>query len=546
MGYNFTIKISKLKTWSLVSSYYAHNTRTEVVVNADANRTPLNRLLIGEPDIDPKAWCLARLNGQRVSPRQVLVVSMILEATPDYFRPGRAGRPGEYAPERLEPWVKASQEWLEETVGSQIILNAALHLDEVTPHIHVLILPLTASNKLNCYQFLCDNMLTSYYSKSYFYKLKDLGFIWIKHHNIKRSIPKLFSYYSYVQVSHNPTPDLSPLDLIRPKNPGPISLLWPGANQKHAQKAALAALEQGIKARKEIFQDCKRRIVSLNKDFELMKNNTKDCYRRIVLSLDNFQLMNDQHTEKWLSKCLGLKPKELPGGASQGQRSQPTPGLTPTSLGELNDSQPRKNKIRRLIFPEMKADFDLDEERTIRIGQGYWRDGLSRIQGQGSMAFLTYIYSYGQAKRAQVAKIIASDQRMFQCLTQQKNSVNNAAKSLARYNLGFLDSRMAMALEKWRRTPQSDWPAVFIDPEKIQRIKNAGVAERAPFYLTSSDRELTQAKELVKENKEVKETIKALAPRPRLSNDQNPKIEPKMEPEKDPAIESRYPLQPKL
>jgi hypothetical protein len=74
---------------------------------------------------------------------------MLLTASPDYFRswPGGRDEAGKHSPERLEKWVKASMAFLTEQYGPQL-LQAELHLDEKTPHIHVLLVPLV-DNKLS-------------------------------------------------------------------------------------------------------------------------------------------------------------------------------------------------------------------------------------------------------------------------------------------------------------------------------------------------------------------------------------------------------------
>lgn len=66
-------------------------------------------------------------------------VQMVLSASPSYFRDEGQG-PGEWNPEKLDAWVESTMAYLKDNFGSDVI-HVALHLDEDTPHLHVLIAP---------------------------------------------------------------------------------------------------------------------------------------------------------------------------------------------------------------------------------------------------------------------------------------------------------------------------------------------------------------------------------------------------------------------
>ena len=72
-----------------------------------------------------------------------------MSASPVYFRPDNPEQYGHYDPARLEPWLDASMSWLQKKYGDRLI-SAVLHLDEATPHLQFLILPLDDNGKLNC------------------------------------------------------------------------------------------------------------------------------------------------------------------------------------------------------------------------------------------------------------------------------------------------------------------------------------------------------------------------------------------------------------
>lgn len=66
-------------------------------------------------------------------------VQMVISASPNFFRTDGKG-PGEWDKKRLKSWTDKTMQWLRKTYGDDLA-HVSLHLDEDTPHIHVLIVP---------------------------------------------------------------------------------------------------------------------------------------------------------------------------------------------------------------------------------------------------------------------------------------------------------------------------------------------------------------------------------------------------------------------
>jgi len=66
-------------------------------------------------------------------------VQMVLSASPSFFRSEGQG-PGEWDPEKLKAWQDKTLAWLKKEYGKDLV-HVSLHLDEDTPHMHVLIVP---------------------------------------------------------------------------------------------------------------------------------------------------------------------------------------------------------------------------------------------------------------------------------------------------------------------------------------------------------------------------------------------------------------------
>ena len=70
----------------------------------------------------------------------VLCREIVLSASPSYFRPGRESMGGVFEPDKVKAWSSASLAWAKRQWPDQLA-SAVLHLDEQTPHLHMLVIP---------------------------------------------------------------------------------------------------------------------------------------------------------------------------------------------------------------------------------------------------------------------------------------------------------------------------------------------------------------------------------------------------------------------
>ena len=78
----------------------------------------------------------------------VHAVEIILSASPEYFRPENPRAAGKWRADRLKAWQDLSFSWLGDKYGDRLI-DARLHLDEATPHIQAIVVPITPDNRLS-------------------------------------------------------------------------------------------------------------------------------------------------------------------------------------------------------------------------------------------------------------------------------------------------------------------------------------------------------------------------------------------------------------
>lgn len=106
----------------------------------DPLRSHLNEVLHGprtQQDALNKVWAdgVRKPAAQAESP----YVQMVLSASPEFFRRDGQG-PGQWNEARLKVWKAETMKWLKAEYGADLA-HVSLHLDEETPHMHVLVVP---------------------------------------------------------------------------------------------------------------------------------------------------------------------------------------------------------------------------------------------------------------------------------------------------------------------------------------------------------------------------------------------------------------------
>ena len=157
-------RLAKVSGFGTVGAMGAHQARTRPTPNADPALLARNEWLV-RPEgglVDAvrtrieRAETLRREAAEqagRKTPKKrrsdaVLAVEMILSASAEFFRPERPWEAKTYDEERMTAWRDASLAWLKGRYGANLV-SAVLHLDEATPHIHAVFVPLTEDHRLS-------------------------------------------------------------------------------------------------------------------------------------------------------------------------------------------------------------------------------------------------------------------------------------------------------------------------------------------------------------------------------------------------------------
>lgn len=107
----------------------------------DPERSHLNRVLLGPRTQSEALEALFASGVQRPTAQaEAPYIQIVIGASAEFFRPNDPEAAGTYDPERVEQFQREAMEWLKAKFGDDL-LHVSLHLDETTPHMHVLVAP---------------------------------------------------------------------------------------------------------------------------------------------------------------------------------------------------------------------------------------------------------------------------------------------------------------------------------------------------------------------------------------------------------------------
>jgi hypothetical protein len=84
--------------------------------------------------------------GAKVRPDSVRGVEVLLTASPEAFKRQADGSPNDW---HGSQWAEANIAFLKGKFGEQNVVSCTLHQDELTPHFHAVVVPLTADDRLS-------------------------------------------------------------------------------------------------------------------------------------------------------------------------------------------------------------------------------------------------------------------------------------------------------------------------------------------------------------------------------------------------------------
>lgn len=143
------LRLSKLKNLGMATSATQHNYRQQDTPNADPRLAPLNEELLNHGHRN--YWHLANeriaeLHLPRLRSDAVRAVELVLTASPDAFPREADGRAKDV---RGGNWVLDNFNFVRQRFGEQNVVSFTVHQDEITPHVHAVVVPVTADGRLS-------------------------------------------------------------------------------------------------------------------------------------------------------------------------------------------------------------------------------------------------------------------------------------------------------------------------------------------------------------------------------------------------------------
>lgn len=393
-------RAEKLKTAGNVGGSAAHIQRTRPTPNADPDRTGLNRVLVGAAGDDIPALVRARIAdyGLKTRKNSVLAFEVILSASPDYFRPEAPEVSGTWDAARLEPWVDASQKWLREKYGSRLI-SAVLHLDEETPHIHAVVVPVDEKNSLNCRAFLGNRKLLSQLQTDAGNAFKHLGL----DRGVERSgakHTKIKEYYAAVNSKFEIVP---PVETPMPVQPGPeptppLVFFGPAARDKFAAeleswKTRKAHYDAQLKKRNEEIRVANTVAHRLAAKYQAQAADSKFKEKEMkALRAENSRLAKKLDQAGAEVEALKALTAEL-RGADLVDVLQRIYGAT-----EDASSKPA-HRTRKFKVPSRSA--------SVAVTGELWADNATGDGGKGAINLVLQLEGWGQDRFKDAVRVLA-------------------------------------------------------------------------------------------------------------------------------------------
>jgi len=143
------IRVAKIKSAQQASAKTAHNYREHSLSNVDKDPPHPNKEYINTSKQDYGVLADQRITQvvqRKVRADQVKAVEVIMTGSPEAFSRDEHGRAVDYSKSK---WAQDNLHFLQNKYGKENVISFTLHQDEKTPHIHAVVVPITANGRLS-------------------------------------------------------------------------------------------------------------------------------------------------------------------------------------------------------------------------------------------------------------------------------------------------------------------------------------------------------------------------------------------------------------
>jgi hypothetical protein len=218
---------------SSVGSSSLHNSRQRETPNADPEREKENQVLIGGEKPTPMLVReIIEQHGGKPRVDSVEAVEVLLTASPEWFLDDN----DHLDRKKVDQFCAASREFLLDRKNGGICVKADLHMDETSPHVQAIMVPIDPKGKLNCRHYFGERWQLKQWQTRFAECVKHLGLergvegSRATHHEVK-DFYKAINREHRIKIDHDRLPD-------------PPRIMTRAAAQKYKEELARAVIEQ--------------------------------------------------------------------------------------------------------------------------------------------------------------------------------------------------------------------------------------------------------------------------------------------------------------
>lgn len=128
------IRAQKISSFAGLAGVSAHNTREREVPNADPEKSKQNAMLVGKntEEILSRTRQLLDTVDRKIRKGAVIAIEYMVTSSPDFDNPD---------------YLQKAIEFVEKKHGKENVVCKSIHLDEHTPHAHIVVVPLVRKEK---------------------------------------------------------------------------------------------------------------------------------------------------------------------------------------------------------------------------------------------------------------------------------------------------------------------------------------------------------------------------------------------------------------
>lgn len=339
------IRSEKLKSEN-ISKAHGHNSRK----NKPENALPgvKNETLISCGDYHQAVLDHVKefAPNAQIRKTSVLAQEIVLSASAAYFRPENPEKHGDYEQDLYESWRDETFEFLKNRYGKNLI-SVEVHLDEATPHIHAVVVPVTDDGRLSARDVFNKKELTSYHT-DYAKALKHLGL----ERGLENSKAKHEKIQSFYEAVNSPTPQI-------PTVPVPDKIL-----KKNRKKWADEQNEDINGAVKRIHA----------------KSTQADTWEKKAGEERAARLAIQAQMEEMRQKTAALKDLNL--------------FRVMIALGYVQDSEKYKSSSNQNQFRQgLEGGKGYGDRISVNVDKGLWNDFTNKVSGRGSIDLVMHANS---------------------------------------------------------------------------------------------------------------------------------------------------------